>query len=107
MIWIDDLYISDSITKKKNRIKWKINHQKPSGFVHLICLPSNENNLLDIIPSANLLQKGYPRKNLTIIGLASNYNEAVLLTRDIIDDIYTQTGEFDVGKYFKMTKGEA
>lgn len=107
MIWYDDLYINDSILKKKNKIKWKINHHKPTGLVHLICLPSNENNLLDIIPSANLLQKGYPKENLTIIGLASNYKEAVLLTRDIIDEIYSNTGKFDFGEYFKITKGEA
>ena len=106
MIWYDDLFLSDSLKKMKNRIKWKINHRRATGMVHLICLPSNKNNLLDIIPSGNLLQKGYPKQDLTIIGLAADYNEAIILTRDIIHEIYVNTGKMNVEEYLKTTKGE-
>ena len=45
---------------------------------YIITFPSNEENLLDIIPTRELLQKGYPKKNLHIIAVAGNYDEALL-----------------------------
>ena len=69
MKWYDNLYIGESIGKKAGRIKWKINHNAGTLFVHVITLPSNKHNLLDIIPARELLQNGYPKRNLKIIGI--------------------------------------
>ena len=42
MKWYDNLYIGESIGKKAGRIKWKINHNAGTLFVHVITLPSNK-----------------------------------------------------------------
>ena len=77
MKWYDDLYVGESIVHKTNKIKWKIRHNAGQINIYVITLASGEKNLLDIIPSHELLQKGYPKKQLYVIGLAKGYDEAV------------------------------
>ena len=48
-----------------------------------------------------LLQKGYPKKNLHIIAVAGNYDEALLLACDIVKETYENTGKTDVKSYLK------
>ena len=64
MKWYDDLYVGESIVHKTNKIKWKIRHNAGQINIYVITLASGEKNLLDIIPSHELLQKGYPKKQL-------------------------------------------
>ena len=67
MRWYRDLYVSKTIEKKVGIIKWKINHNVGMIDIYVIALASNKDNLFDIIPSRELLQKGYPKKNMYII----------------------------------------
>ena len=48
-----------------------------------------------------LLQKGYPKKQLYVIGLAKGYDEAVEVAASVIDEVYRQTGAFEVASYLK------
>lgn len=105
MKWYKDLYVGESISHKTNRIKWKINHNAGTISVYIIALASNPRNMLDIIPARELLQKGYPKKDMRIIGLAGNYSEALELVRRIVEETYNATGYADVKKYLK-NKGE-
>ena len=68
---------------------------------YVITFPSNSDNLLDMIPTRELLQKGYPKKNLHIIGIAGSYDEAVGLVVKIIEETYDNTGTTDVYSYLK------
>ena len=90
MKWYDDLYVGESIVHKTNKIKWKIRHNAGQINIYVITLASSEKNLLDIIPSHELLQKGYPKKQLYVIGLAKGY-----------DEVYRQTGAFEVASYLR------
>ena len=78
MKWYRKLYVSESIGDKAGHIKWKINHNAGTASVYVIAFASNPDNLLDIIPAWQLMQKSYPKKNLKIIGLA-----IVMLTLDL------------------------
>ena len=74
MKWYEDLYVGDSIEGKVNRIKWKINHHAGTVSIYVIAFASNRQNLLDIIPAWELMQKSYPgKKEMQIIGLAKGY----------------------------------
>mgnify|MGYP000221946932 FL=1 len=101
MKWYEDLYVGDSIEGKVNRIKWKINHNAGTISVYVIAFASNSQNLLDIIPAWELMQKSYPKKQMKIIGLAKGYEDALELVRTIIDETYQNTGDVDVWKYLK------
>ncbi len=99
MKWHEDLYSGESIRPRLKRIRWKVNHNAGQICVYVITLASNEKNLLDIIPSRELLQKHYPKKGLYIVGLAGNYEEALELAGCIVSDVYKATGGFNIRKY--------
>lgn len=101
MKWYRKLYVSESIGDKAGRIKWKINHNAGTASVYVIAFASNPDNLLDIIPAWQLMQKSYPKKNLKIIGLAKGYDDAIELTQQIIEETYQHTGDVDVWSYLK------
>lgn len=99
MKWHEDLYAGESVRKKQKKVKWKIMHNAGQLRVYVITLASNRDNLLDIIPSRELLQKHYPKKNLYVVGLAGNYDEALELAGHIVSDVYKATGGFDIRSY--------
>ena len=101
MKWYRNLYVSNSIGDKATRIKRKINHNAGTISVYVIAFASNSQNLLDIIPAWELMQKSYPKKQMKIIGLAKGYEDALELVRTIIDETYQNTGDVDVWKYLK------
>ena len=101
MKWYDDLYVGESIIHKTNQVKWKILHNAGQINIYVITLASNDKNLLDIIPSHELLQRGYPKRELYIIGLAKGYDEAVQTAAAIVDEVYRSTGAFDIASYLQ------
>lgn len=105
MEWYHNLYASKSIGDKVGRIKWKINHNAATVSVYVIAFASNQENLLDIIPAWELMQKSYPKKNMMIIGLAKGYRDALELVRTIIDETYQHTGTVDVRSYLAEAGG--
>lgn len=105
MKWYDKLYVGESIKGKEARIKWNINHNAGTISIYVIALASNPDNLLDMIPARELMQKGYPKQNLRIIGLAKGYDEGVEVITQIIHDTYQNTGNVDVYSYLKETRG--
>lgn len=101
MIWYEDLYVGESIVHKTRKVKWKILHNAGQIGIYVITLASCSKNLLDIIPSQELLQKGYPKKDLYVVGLARGYEEAVEVAVSIVDEVYQQTGGFAVRTYLE------
>ncbi|HAT88368.1 MAG TPA: hypothetical protein DCS73_01170 [Roseburia sp.] len=99
MIWYDKLYVGESIVHKTKKIKWKIMHNAGQIGIYVITLASNRQNLLDIIPSYELMQRGYPKREMVIVGLAKGYDEAVEVAASIVDEVYRNTGTFAVRTY--------
>lgn len=106
MKWHENLYTGESVRKKYKKVKWKIMHHAGQLRVYVISLASGRDNLLDIIPSWELLQKHYPSRDLYVVGLAGSYDEALELAGHIVSDVYRKTGGFDV-KGFIRQKGPA
>lgn len=104
MTWHENLYVGESIVHKTNKIKWKICHNAGQLSIYVIALASNEQNLLDIIPARELMQKGYPKQKLYIVGLAKGYEEAVEVAASIVDEVYQATGSFAVRSYLTAGK---
>ncbi len=102
MEWHKDLYAGESVRRRQRNVKWKIMHNAGQLYVYVITLASGESNLLDIIPSWELLQKHYPKSGLYVVGLAGSYREALELAGHIVNDVYKATGGFDVKRYLKQ-----
>ena len=107
MEWYQELYTGDSIQGKTDRIKWKIIHNAGQLGIYVIALASNPENLFDIIPSWELMQKHYPKRQIVIIGLAKGWEEAVEVVKQIITEIYERTGGFDVHNYLSIQSTES
>jgi hypothetical protein len=90
MKWYRKLYLGENA--KMNRF---------SIDTYLITLPSNDENLLDVFQANMLLQPYYKKadRDIFVIGIANGKDEAYEVVRDIIDDVYSHTGAFDIKKY--------
>ena len=87
MKWYKNLYFEDSIEKNVHHTVKKINAGKLTPDVYVIALASNPSNLMDIIPTWELMQPKYPKENLRIIGLSQGKKEAFLLVEKIVKDV--------------------
>ena len=102
MIWYDDLFVGESISpRRKKRIIRKINRRSILGGEYLLTLSSNPDNLIDIINAQVIRQRYYPRKDLVVIGLAGNYEEAMMLAGEIVSGIYAVQGNFKLREFFE------
>ncbi len=104
MKWYDNLYVGESIRHKADKVKWKIRHNAGQINIYVIALASNPQNLLDIIPAQELMQKGYPKRGVFVIGLARGMEEAQLVVKQIIDEVYQETGGFQILPYLQTKK---
>ena len=68
--------------------------------IYFISLASNEQNLFDIFHAAYLKQPAFYGQNPFIVGIASGYEEALEMIQRMVDDIYRETGGFQVREYF-------
>ncbi len=107
MKWYQELYAGESIKEKTDKIKWKIKHNAGQLQIYVITLASNPQNLMDIIPAWELMQKHYPKKNIWIVGLAKGYNEAVEVVIRILMEVYEHTGAFGVREYLVNKTAES
>lgn len=100
MVWDREFYAGESIARKKGKIKWKICHNAGQLDIYVITLSSNPHNLLDIIPSWEIMQKYYPQADLLVVGIDKGYDNALELAGRIVMDVYHRTGDFHVRDYF-------
>ncbi len=103
MRWYKKLYVGDNAKNSKFKIMRKIKTRSLQVDTYLITLATNPENLLDIISTNLLLQpyykKRYVRDKICVVGMAKGYDEALEVTRCIIDDVYNSTGGFDIKRY--------
>lgn len=100
MDWYKDFYAGEGIAGKKGKIKWKVLHHAGQMGICVIALSSNPGNLLDIIPSWELMQKYYPKSGILVVGVDKGYENAMELAGMIVMDVYQKTGTFHVREYF-------
>ncbi len=99
MIWYRFLYADESCASGKEKIKWKIRHNAGMLDTYVVTLSENAGGLLEIISTVELMQRGYPKQELFIVGVAKGYESARDLACQIILEVYHKTGGFHVRKY--------
>lgn len=96
------LYISDQIKKSPLRIKYSISHKPLRSNYYVIALATNSDQL-DLYHSRYLVQPYYKKHIPYIIGVAKNKEDAILLSKKIVEDIYKKTNSADIKKYFNKS----
>ncbi len=93
MRWYEPLYYSDNITSKMlKNIVFNITNNIYQDDIFILVLCENEKDNFRIIPTAELLQKHYPKQEMFIIGVAKGKEEAFALIESIIRKIYIADG---------------
>ncbi len=108
MVWYDDLFVGESISpRREKRIIRKVKRRSLFNAAYLLTLSANPDNLIDIIDTKVVRQRYYPKKGMFVIGLAGNYEEALLLAGEIVCSIYAAQGDFQLRRFFKRKRHRA
>ena len=94
-------FLTGETVKKPEKIKKKLDAGKFVYGIYLLTLSDNPDNLMDIIPAAMFLQKSFYGICPTIIGMANGKDEALEMVRSLIENVYTETGTFQVAEYLE------
>jgi len=104
--WFDRLYVGEKAKKKRYRIIQGIRRSKSGPGIYVITPAVNGNNILDIYPAMTLSWPIYREEEFLIIGIASDYWEALEVAGTIISDMYRKTGGFDLPDFIGLEAGK-
>lgn len=106
MKYYKNLYISEGLEKKKEKVIKRIDAGKIQLGLYLILLPECAHNQLEIVSSKYLRQPGYPKKDRFVVGIAKSYDEAVDMIEDLTKTVYTDTGDVKIRDYILAKERE-
>lgn len=101
--WYKDLYMDHNVRENPERCKRHIERSAGSlkrslskfwKSYYVITLPSNEENLYDIMETRQLFFRRYANKDLYIVGLAKSYDSALELLQQILLEAAELDGQF-------------
>ena len=107
MNWLKKLYITPAMKKKKTKIIWKLDHGAGVTGVYLLLIPYTKANQLEIMNAAYLKQRFLRKQNMTVVGMAESYEQAVLLLQQIVEEVYTKTGTANIRSFFDINRKES
>lgn len=100
------LYLSERLEKKKDRIMDRLERNRFQPGIHLILLPANEKNQLEILNAAWLLQPDYPKEGLFVVGIADSFENALEYVEKISQEVYDNTGNMNIRSYILRKEQE-
>ena len=106
MKYYSNLYVSEGLKKKKDKVIARLERKKIQPDLHVILLPECDHNQLEIVNAMYLLQPGYPRENRTVVGIAKGFDEAVELVERIGREVYEVTGDLELRDYIEAREQE-
>ena len=66
MHWYSNLYLGERLKNQEAKVKSRVERNVPQPSLYLLTLPSNEENLLDIIPEQIYYKRHIRRKNFLL-----------------------------------------
>ncbi len=99
MWWLKNLYLGESVRGKEKEIRRKLRKNAADPGVHLLSISLQQGEMIDIIPSALLRQKAFPREELRVFGLAGSRDEAIDMLTDICRETMDVTGNADMRSF--------
>ena len=106
MLWYSRLYVGERARKHLFSIIRSIREKKYRPGVFVITPASNGNNILDIYPGYMLLLESGRVQELTILGIADGYQEALALAGTLVEEMYEKTGGFCLEEFLTERGGK-
>lgn len=92
------LYIGKSV-RKPNKLIRKLKKRSKFMQFYVICVSANPNDQLEIYKACYLSQKYYKTNTVYVIGLASDYDEAISIIETIVKECYEFNQTCELKKY--------
>ncbi len=96
-----DLYISEDFQTKKEKIIKKLRNNKVQPQVYVLALPTGKQNQLEFYSSLMLKQRAFQRAPIFVVGIANGYDDALYMTKDIVEEIYKKTKDTNIRGYIE------
>lgn len=104
MQYYRNLYVSEKLQKKKDKILDHLEHGRIQFQIYLIVLAENRQNHLEFFDAMMLQQHSFRNPDdIFLVGIADGYGEAVRLVEEIINDVLKETGRTDIRGYIEQT----
>ena len=100
------LYLTEGLKKKKSKIIEKLENNKFQMNIHIVTLSNNKQNNLEIYHSAVLLQPNFPHDDFFVVGIAKDYEDALELVEEIVQEVYNETKGADIRSYILRKEQE-
>ncbi len=96
-----NIRLGEKVSEKRFELTWKLKHNRPLGSLYVVVLPEVAlDNLMEIYAYEELRRKKqYERM---VIAAAANKSEAIEVVRSLIEEVYQETGGFDVKSFLKL-----
>lgn len=101
-----NIYVSEELKKKKEKIMQKLKHNKMQPFVYVITLAQGRQNHLEFYSSLLLKQHIYEETPLFVVGIAVGYDDALYMMEEIVKDVYNETRDADIRGYIEKRQKE-
>lgn len=101
MIYYYDLYVSESLQRKKKQIIKKLENNQFQLNRYVIVLSEKEDEYLEIYNSAVLTQEAYHTKDMFAVGITDCYEEALDFITRITQQVYEETKGADIRAYIR------
>lgn len=99
MRFAENLYVSEGI-KDSRKLRFRLKHGKLLHGCYVIVLCDGQDEL-EIYHCAYLRQTYYKKYPFRVVGLAKNYDDALLLVERMVQDTYAETGNYKIKKYLE------
>ncbi len=98
--WTSRVYVGEGLKKRKDKVITSINNRRFTSDIYCVAFASQPDNLFDIMDANELLYPHYQNTDVKIIGLAKGKEGATNLVKDMLMEVYNNTGAFEVRDYF-------
>ena len=96
MRFYKNLYVSESMTKKKEKVIAKLNKKK---------YPLNTYQL-EFYSTLMFRQGSVIDDDIFVVGIAGGYDDALYLVEEIAKEVYEKTGDLDIRSYIRERERE-
>lgn len=100
MIFHDRMFVGETAGKHKIQLLWNLKRGKKQKDLYVITLADGAGRLLEVYHGEALQLKLFRTEDRTIVGLAVGKGESEAVLTDIIQTVYSETGDLKVREYF-------
>ena len=100
MIFSEKLYYGKGMNRQKlEKLKKRIDKKPLLCREYLLTIPDNPNSQLDLVPASQLIWDYYSRNPLHVVGVASDYKDALALVETITQECLRNRGDCALKEY--------